>query len=68
EITNAQCFMVSRIGAPVNQPAAVQIKLKTRGDEAIDRLRKRVEEVVVDCLDQIPKLIGDFTTGVVPVF
>ena len=33
EIANAQCFMVSRIGAPVTQPAAMQIKLKTRGDE-----------------------------------
>ena len=68
EIASAQCFMVSRIGAPVTQPAAVQIKLKTRADEAIDRLRKRVEEVVVDHLDQIPKLIGGFATGIVPVF
>jgi len=68
EIAHAQCFMVSRIGAPVTQPAAVQIKLKTRGDEPIDRLRKRVEEVVVDRLNQIPKLIGGFTTGIVPVF
>ncbi len=38
----------------MTQPAAVQIKLKTRGGEPVDLLRKRVEEIVVDRLDQIP--------------
>jgi S-adenosylmethionine synthetase len=68
EVASAQCFMVSRIGAPVTQPAAVQIKLRTREGQSIDRLQKRVEEVVVDRLDQIPKLIGSLAAGAVPVF
>ena len=68
EIEAAQCLMVSRIGAPVSEPAAVQVKLATRDKVPVASLQSRVDAVVADGLDSIPKLSDQLIAGVLPLF
>jgi S-adenosylmethionine synthetase len=68
EITGAQCLMVSRIGTPVKAPAILHVKLATRDQFPVDRCRRRVEEIAVDYLSGIPKLIDDFVAGSIEIF
>lgn len=68
EVESAQCLMVSKIGAPVIQPAVVQIKIATRDDVPIAALQHRIEAGVVDRIARIPKLIDGFVAGAISVF
>ena len=68
EISAAHCFLVSRIGAPVESPALVQAKLRTTDDLPAGRLRRRVEDIAAAQLSRIPKLIEEFVAGAVEVF
>ncbi|HZQ14104.1 MAG TPA: methionine adenosyltransferase [Pseudolabrys sp.] len=68
EIVAAQCFMVSRIGAPVADPAAVEVKLATREGIPVSKVRRCVEDVTADRLSRIPKLIDDFIAGTIDIF
>ena len=68
DIVAAQCFMVSRIGAPVTDPAIVQVKLATREDVPLNKVRRSVEDVAADRLSHIPKLIDDFIAGTIDIF
>jgi S-adenosylmethionine synthetase len=68
EIIAAQCLMVSRIGAPVTDPAIMQVKLTTRDGIPVYEVRRRVEDITAECLSRIPKLIDDFVAGTISVF
>jgi S-adenosylmethionine synthetase len=68
EIARAQCFMVSRIGAPVSNPALVHIKLAMQDGIPIVEVKRRVEHVTADCLSRIPTLTDDFVSGAIAVF
>jgi S-adenosylmethionine synthetase len=68
EITAAQCLMVSRIGAPVTDPAILQIKLAACDGLPVEKLGQQVEDIAVDRLSRIPKLIDDFIAGTRSVF
>ena len=68
EIIAAQCFMVSRIGTPVTSPALLQVKLATRDGVPATQFQHRAEEIAVDCLSHIPKLIDNFIAGTVEIF
>lgn len=68
EVAEAQCLMVSRIGAPVTSPAVVHIKLATRDGFMPTQLRTRVEDVVADRLARIPSLLDAFVAGEIEVF
>jgi S-adenosylmethionine synthetase len=68
EIARAQCLMVSRIGAPVREPAVLQLKLATRDGVPPGQLRTRVEEIVADQLGRIPSLADAFVAGEIELF
>ena len=68
EIESAHCLMVSRIGAPVTQPALVQIKIANREGVPIAHLRKQVEELIASRVAGIPELVGSFVAGAIGVF
>jgi S-adenosylmethionine synthetase len=68
EIQAAQCLMVSRIGAPVTNPALVQIKLGTDGGGSVAQFQQRAAEIADDQLARLPKLIDDFVAGTVEIF
>ena len=67
DIAATQCVMVSRIGAPVTQPALVQVKLATKDGVPAGELKPQVEEVVTDQLSRAPKLVDDFVAGTIAV-
>jgi S-adenosylmethionine synthetase len=68
EIARAQCLMVSRIGAPVREPAVLQLKLATRDGVPPGQLRTRVQEIVADQLGRIPSLADAFVAGEIELF
>ena len=68
EIARAECLMVSRIGAPVTEPAIVHIRLATLGGESVDRFKKRGSEIAADHLGRIPQLVDKFIAGAVDLF
>jgi S-adenosylmethionine synthetase len=68
EIARAQCLMVSSIGAPVSEPAIMQIRLATRNGALPDVVKTRVEEVAADRLASIPRLIDAFVAGTIELF
>ena len=66
DIAAAQCVMVSRIGAPVPQPALVQAKLATKDGVPAGEFKPQ-EDVVTDQLSRAPKLVDDFVAGTIAV-
>jgi S-adenosylmethionine synthetase len=68
EIARAQCLMVSSVGAPVNEPALMHIKLTTRNGAPADGLRSRVEEIAAERLASIPGLVDAFVAGTIELF
>ena len=68
EITSAQCLMVSQIGKPVTEPAALQIAVATRDRLPIAELKGRIDEIAADQMSRIPDLIEDFVDGRIDVF
>ncbi len=68
EIAEAHCLIVSRIGAPISEPALVHARLATRDEVPLDDLRSRVDEVVADHLMHIPELVSELVRGAAAVF
>ena len=68
EVAAAQCLLLSRIGAPVNRPALMHLKLATRDGSPPGQLRSRAQEIASDCLACIPKFIEAFVEGTIAVF
>ena len=68
ELAKAQCLLVSQIGAPVTRPAMLQLKLASRENISLDRLRPRIEEIVAYRLASIPRLVDNFVAGGIEVF
>jgi S-adenosylmethionine synthetase len=56
--SRAECFLVSRIGAPINEPALALVRLGTRGPSA-ESLTAPVAEIVRAHLDDIRNLWRD---------
>jgi S-adenosylmethionine synthetase len=68
EIVAAQCFMVSRIGQPLTNPALLQVKMATRDGVPAAEFEGRVNEVATNCLSRLPILIDDFVAGAIEIF
>lgn len=68
EITGAECLMVSKIGAPVIDPALIHIRIVTADGAPVAYLRERAAELTSHHLERIPQLIEQFTTGSIELF
>ena len=68
EIARAECLMVSKIGAPVTDPAVVEIRLATAGGAPASRFQKSASDIVFDRLARIPRLIEEFVAGTIEMF
>jgi S-adenosylmethionine synthetase len=68
DIRRAECLMVSKIGAPVTDPAIVQIKMATVDGIPASRFKARAEEIIAERLDNIPHLVGEFVAGKIDIF
>jgi S-adenosylmethionine synthetase len=67
-IIAAQCLLVSRIGAPVADPAILQVKVATRDGLPVEKLRQHIEGITVERLSRIPRLVDDFIAGTRSIF
>jgi len=66
-VQNAECYLVSRIGARVDQPQAVVVRVDTI-DGGIDRsVKQQVDEIVAKRLLGVTRLWEQFLTGTIPV-
>ena len=68
QIARAQCLMASRIGAPVNAPALLQVLVETHDGMPVESLRGGVEAIVGDHLARLPQLLDDFVAGTVRLY
>lgn len=68
EIARAECLLVSRIGAPVTEPAIVHVRLSTMDGGSADRFRERASEIAADHLGRIPRLVDQFVAGAIDLF
>lgn len=68
DIDHAHCLLVSKIGAPISEPALVHLRLATRNGASLAQLRNPVEALVSDGLSRTPELIARLAAGTVDVF
>lgn len=63
QIAQAQCLMVSRIGRPITEPAAVELKLATYHPGLAVGLRHDLGAIVESVLAGLPGRVEDFVSG-----
>jgi S-adenosylmethionine synthetase len=62
-IAGARCLMVSKIGAPITEPALVQVKIETEGAASAQEFSLQIEQIVAEALAALPSRIDDFVQG-----
>jgi len=67
DVASAECYLVSRIGAPVTDPAVAEVRLRTHG-RRVDELRPAVKELVHARLRDAGDTWRAFLSGAVEVF
>lgn len=63
EVTEAQCYLVSQIGRPINEPQVVDIKLRVRDPALFPDIRHRAEEIVANQISRLDLLWSDMLAG-----
>jgi len=67
DILAAECYLLSRIGAPVTEPALIDIRLRTRDARPASDLTEWSEEIARDHIGHIPEMVDDFIEGRIAV-
>jgi S-adenosylmethionine synthetase len=67
-VIEAHLLIVSKIGAPVSEPALVNVRLATRDGVPLEELRDPVKDFIADNFGRIPELVGRLVAGTVDVF
>lgn len=68
EVATAQCLLVSRIGEPITDPAALELKIATHDGFLDDQLRRLIKDIAVDQLQSIGSISEDFIEGSIGLF
>ena len=68
DILRAECFLVSKIGAPVIEPAMVHVRLAFREDIPAARFKEQASEIALTHLRRIPLLVEHIIAGTVELF
>ena len=63
EVQAAECYLVSRIGAPINQPQTVTVRLNTIDEHIAGDIGRRVNDIVVRELPGVVRLWERFLVG-----
>ncbi|SMP06741.1 S-adenosylmethionine synthetase [Desulfurobacterium pacificum] len=66
EIEEAYVYMVSQIGKPVNQPLAVDVKVRTPENSA--KFQTKIEEIVNECLADMKNIWKRLMNGEITVY
>ncbi len=68
QVTEACCYLVSQIGAPVKEPQIVDIQLKSTERHVSAALRASVDRIVREKLEDIDQIANDTIRGSVRVY
>ena len=63
DVLAAECYLLSRIGAPVTEPAVIDIRLTPRDGRPISDFAVWSEEIARDHIGRIPEMVEDFIEG-----
>ncbi len=63
EIAQARCLLLSRIGSPITEPAAVSVQIAAHDAGPVERFRPVIEQSVSNALSRLPERIHDFVAG-----
>ncbi|HSD53427.1 MAG TPA: methionine adenosyltransferase, partial [Burkholderiales bacterium] len=67
-VSEAQCFLLSQIGKPIDAPQVFEVKLRLADPAALASLRARIEAVARDELRGIYGLWTNVLAGECPVW
>ncbi len=65
EVEEAYVYMVSQIGKPINEPLAVDVKVRTKGEL---NFQKEVEGIVKECLSEMKDIWKKLVNGEITVY
>ncbi len=68
DVSEAYCYLVSRIGSPVNKPSIVDIRIALRDDGDIESIRMPVDTIVNSKLNNMEQITTDLVSGTIPVY
>lgn len=63
EIAAAQCFMVSEIGRPVDQPQIIDVRVEPAEGRRLNTWRRPIQDVVSSELEAMPQLAAKLLDG-----
>ncbi|MGO8915488.1 MAG: methionine adenosyltransferase [Stellaceae bacterium] len=63
EVTAAECYLVSQIGQPIDQPGIVDLRVRPAPGASVARLRPRIEEIAGAQLKRIGNFADDLLEG-----
>ena len=66
-IPPAECYLLRRIGAPVTEPAMIDIRLTARDARNVSDFTGWSEEIARDHIGRIPDMVADFIEGRIAV-
>lgn len=67
-VSEAYCYLVSRIGSPVNEPQVVDLHLAVPEGYAIEEVRPRVEEIVQEKLSTSGRIQQALVAGSLSIY
>jgi S-adenosylmethionine synthetase len=68
EVSEAYCYLVSRIGSPVTQPQVADLRLALRDGGSIGTVTARAEQIVRDQLSAIDLIRQELVDGLITVY
>jgi len=68
DVSEAYCYLVSRIGSPIDEPMVVDIRVALAEGGSIDSLQTTVDEIVRSKLEDMHQIRTHLISGVLPVY
>ena len=68
EVSEAYCYLVSRIGSPVSEPQVVDLHLAMQEGSSIDGVKSRIEEIVHDNLTNSARIQQALIAGSISIY
>jgi S-adenosylmethionine synthetase len=68
EVREAYCYLVSRIGSPINEPQVVDLRLCMRDGVPVDVVKSQVEEIVQGQFSRMYQIREELVAGTIRVY
>ena len=68
EVSEAYCYLLSRIGRPVNEPALVDIRVALRNNDNLEAMRTPIDTIVEHKLNNMDRIKQDIVDGTLLVY